>query len=124
MSTDYNYDILNYNSIPRYQNVIPNSDQYKQLYEQDNIFDTSNSPNTGIMGSVTKGLQNEGLMKGIVGAGSLAIGLASYLDQKNMLNQQLKALKQNTRINKERYDQYKTMMNSLNNYKPPTTKGI
>lgn len=44
----------------------------------------------------TKGvLQNEGLMKGMLGAGQLGLGLMSYLDSSKLMNEQLKGLKQN-----------------------------
>lgn len=44
----------------------------------------------------TKGvLQNEGLMKGILGAGQLGLGLMSYLDNSRLMKEQLKGLRQN-----------------------------
>lgn len=49
------------------------------------------------LGNIKDVLENEGLMKGMLGAGQLGLGLMSYLDSSRLMNEQLKGLKQNRR---------------------------
>lgn len=49
----------------------------------------------GLMSRIGGVLGNEGLMKGILGAGQLGLGIASYLGNRDVQREQMKALRQN-----------------------------
>jgi len=58
----------------------------------------------GFMEGLTSTLGNRDLMSGLTGVGQLGLGLANYLQMKPMYEEQLKALKQNIDIQKDRYE--------------------
>ena len=59
---------------------------------------------SGFMEGLTSTLGNRDLMSGLTGVGQLGLGLANYLQMKPMYEEQLKALKQNRGIQKDRYE--------------------
>lgn len=63
----------------------------------------------------TKGvLENEGLMKGMLGAGQLGLGLMSYLDNSRLMNEQLKGLKQNRQQAAQSFAHQKAQRSAVN----------
>lgn len=92
--------------------VIP----YK-IPKMDAIGNNNGIESKGLWDNVKSGLENESLMKGIIGAGSLAVGLAGYLDNKALLDKQIKALDQNIKFARED-NEYRKRLRS--NFSKPT----
>ena len=69
---------------------------------------------TGVLDSIKSGLQNEGLMKGILGAGQLGLGMLSYLDNKQLMGEQLKSLRQNRQQAAKNFQDQQAQRSAIN----------
>jgi hypothetical protein len=63
-------------------------------------------------------LGDKNFMSGALGLGQLGLGLASYLQQKPILDAQLKAYKQNTAFAKQEQDRRNKNIASFNAFRP------
>ena len=75
------------------------------------------TPGTGIYGTIT----NAPLMQGLTGLGNLGLGLASYFQQKPLLEAQKNALNQNIAFAKQDQDQKRRIQESARNWRSANT---